>query len=179
MEIRPLSLCPISQVTATITTVTSGVRVRATCRCGNVIDTVAPTGKVTWRGPCPRCNRSILARRVKAGELAPVTPAGEPVETEPTTGPVRKVAAYAPDEIPAPGFIEPRPGPGGPDAGLQTDPSPEGGPPAAPVDEPGDDVEDDDERVDEPAPVEPVKPPATRAILGPPHRGQLFPGLAI
>jgi len=51
-----------------------GVKVRGTCRgCGFVVETEAPKGRVTWRGPCPAdgCHHRVVAHRVAPVEDQP------------------------------------------------------------------------------------------------------------
>src|SRR5579859_747261 len=81
-----------------------GPRVRGICPAGHVVETDAPQGRITWRGPCPGptggppCALPVIARRIAGeGDVAPSSPlqprpAGAPGRT------VRKAASYRDDD---------------------------------------------------------------------------------
>ena len=89
---------------------------------------------MTLKGPCPKCNRSVVARRVKS------RPEGEPPPTPKATRSgrtVRDVKAYATDDEPPrrPGRaarVRPAPIPDGPELEGELDDEP-ASPPASPA----------------------------------------------
>src|SRR4051794_9868081 len=87
---------------------TLAVPVRATCKCGYVLETEAPKGRGTWRGPCPACQEQPAARRVlttdRNEEPAGDEPPANRKRKTPAKRPVKKVSTYRDAE---PSFDEP------------------------------------------------------------------------
>lgn len=110
--------------------------VRGICPVGHELNTTAPKGRVTWRGPCPSpgCGRPLIARRIPTVERDDDdAPAAAGLEAGPGDGPlVVEVAGYDDDTGPGQRFGEPgEPGDAGDDAGLpgpgDTGPGPDTG----------------------------------------------------
>jgi hypothetical protein len=87
------------------------VPVRGVCKKGHVVETVAPEGKLTWRGECPTagCRCAVIARRIPPKERAPkAEPAAEPApSTAPASGRRYKVVKGYRDAEQPTGFDEP------------------------------------------------------------------------
>ena len=126
----------------------AALQVRGVCpKCRHVVDTTAPKGRATWRGPCPvkDCPGVVVARRVKAPPEPDQRPEQqEPAgDTKPPTRPRRKVVKVSEYATGAAGAhrAEPR---GGADVQPAPEPSPRpdparggGGEPGKPELEPG------------------------------------------
>lgn len=81
------------------------LKVRGTCsECGKPTTQTAPTGRVTWRGPCPStkdCKGTVLARKFRT-EATPSTTDGA-TESAPTEPP----KARRPRKVPKVGYTKP------------------------------------------------------------------------